>query len=373
MTNLKPMIAATLSRTLMAALAFALAGMLTSSLWAQGPSRGGSGRDRGRSFDPGEMLRRLDEDHNGKLEGKELEGRGGDFARRLLTGTGMQDGKSISVDAAADAIKKAREKREAGVESASMSFGTSSDTKPASGFDAAPPVAGKSYEQRYGKSIVDMVMGVMGKYDANKNHFLDGPEWKQVQWKDDPVQDDKNKDGRLSIEELCERVIRTNGSKNKSSKDDKKSDDRGKEANATTPEYAKSLLRMYDRNKSGFLEKEEWSRLSGNPIEFDKNKDGKLSAEELAERSNRFIKGKSGGDSGDTAKFETYRFLSPTERLPKGLPDWFTSNDKDADGQIMMHEFSSIWTAAKATEFDTYDLNHDGIITPNECLDSAKD
>ena len=134
---------------LMLTLSVVQAVTLTSSLWAQGPP--GGGRDRGRSFDPGEMLRRLDEDHNGKLEGKELEGRGGDFARRLLTGTGMEESKSFSVDAAADAIKKVREKREAGVESASMSFGAASDAKPASGFDAAPPIAGKSYEQRYGK------------------------------------------------------------------------------------------------------------------------------------------------------------------------------------------------------------------------------
>ena len=215
-------------------------------------------------------------------------------------------------------------------------------------------------------------MGVMGKYDTNKNHFLDGPEWKQVQWKDDPAQDDKNKDGRLSIEELCERVIRTSGSRDKSSKDDKKPSESGK-PDSKSPEYAKSLLRMYDRNKSGVLEKEEWSKLSGNPMEFDKNKDGKLSVDELAERSSRFIKGGSRGESGDTPKYETYRFLSPTERLPKGLPDWFTSNDKDADGQIMMHEFSTTWSVSKATEFDTYDLNHDGVITPDECLAVGKE
>ena len=66
------------------------------------------------------------------------------------------------------------------------------------------------------------------------------------------------------------------------------------------------------------------------------------------------------------------RFLKPTERLPKGLPDWFAAKDTDGDGQVTMAEFASEWTPEKIAEFARYDLNHDGIITAAECLKADK-
>ncbi|PQO25424.1 hypothetical protein C5Y96_24085 [Blastopirellula marina] len=321
------------------------------------------------------MLRRMDQDRNGKIEGSELEGRGGEFVRRILTGTGMENSNSINVEDASKAVQKAREKREAGVESASMSFGAASDAKPAAGFDAPPPVNGKSLEERYGKTIVDQVMGIMSRYDKNKNHYLDGPEWSEVRWRDDPTQDDKDKDGRLSIEELCLRVVRSNGGQS-SGRDEGRSEDRGsgdRGVDARFRLYAESLLKQNDRNGNGVLEKDEWSRLRGNPSDYDKNGDGKITVEELTQRSESFGQGRSSRSvSNEKPKQETYRFLTATERLPKGLPDWFLSNDQDADGQIMMHEFTTSWSTSKVSEFNEYDLNGDGVITPKEALESGK-
>jgi Ca2+-binding EF-hand superfamily protein len=62
------------------------------------------------------------------------------------------------------------------------------------------------------------------------------------------------------------------------------------------------------------------------------------------------------------------RFLTPTERLPKGLPAWFLAKDVHGNGQITMAEFASEWTSETAAEFNRYDLNHDGIITAAEVL-----
>ena len=62
------------------------------------------------------------------------------------------------------------------------------------------------------------------------------------------------------------------------------------------------------------------------------------------------------------------RFLTPKERLPKGLPEWFLEKDADGDGQVCMAEFASDWTPDVVAEFERYDLNHDGVITPAECL-----
>ncbi len=401
----------------------AVVALTTEALFAQGPSRGGFGgrgpggdfrrdrggddgdrrrdddRDRGRGrddddrggdrdrgdrdrgdrgrggWDPAEMLKRMDRDRNGKIEGDELEGRGGDFVRRILNGTGMEGNSSINIDDASKAIQKVREQREAGVESANMSFGAESDAQPASGFDAPPPVSGKSLEEKYGKTIVDQVMGIMSRYDKNKNHYLDGPEWSEVRWRDDPTQDDKNKDGRLSIEELCQRVVRSNGGRS-GDRDERRSEDGGsgdRGGDDRFRQYAESLLRQNDRNRNGVLEKDEWSRLRGNPADYDKNGDGKITVEELTQRSESFGRGRSSrGESSDKPRQETYRFLTATERLPKGLPDWFTRNDLDADGQIMMHEFTTSWSSSKVSEFNQYDLNNDGVITPKEALESGK-
>jgi len=340
--------------------------------------QGDRGRgDRGRGgWDPTEMLRRMDRDRNGKIEGDELQGRGGDFVRRILNGTGMENSNSVNIDEASKAIEKVREQREAGIESGSMNFGAVSDAEPAVGFDAPPPVNGKSLEERFGKSVYDQVTGIMSRYDKNKNHYLDGPEWSDVRWRDDPTQDDKNKDGRLSMEELAERMVRSSGGRS-SDRDDRRSGDRDggdRGGDDRFRQYAESLLRQNDRNKSGVLEKDEWSRLRGNPADYDKNGDGRITIEELTERSENFGRGRSSrSNSSDKPRQETYRFLTATERLPKGLPDWFLRNDLNADGQIMMHEYTTYWSSSKVGEFNTYDLNGDGVITPKEVLGSNRD
>jgi hypothetical protein len=63
-----------------------------------------------------------------------------------------------------------------------------------------------------------------------------------------------------------------------------------------------------------------------------------------------------------------YRFKTPHERLPKGIPDWFIEKDANRDGQIMMAEFATRWNNALVAEFLQFDRNGDGIVTPKECL-----
>ena len=64
----------------------------------------------------------------------------------------------------------------------------------------------------------------------------------------------------------------------------------------------------------------------------------------------------------------SYRFLTPAERLPDGLPGLFTSKDRDRDGQVTMAEFARTWTEETFAEFNRWDLNRDGWITASECL-----
>ena len=153
-------------------------------------------------------------------------------------------------------------------------------------------------------------------------------------------------------------------------------------ANTQLKRYAKSLLMQYDKDKSGQLEKDEWSRMRGNPEQADRNGDDILSVNELAQHLSTYGNrrdGKAGSDSG-TKRTSTRgsratrrpgdpaRFLRPHERLPKGLPEWFVRKDADGDGQISMAEFSTSWTAGKRQEFNAADINRDGFIVPQESL-----
>ena len=143
--------------------------------------------------------------------------------------------------------------------------------------------------------------------------------------------------------------------------------------------FADGLIQRYDENKNGVLEKEEWSKMRGEWAPADTDGDGKISKEELSRRLAEMngSKPSSGGESrpespssgsATPVSAKSYRFRSPYDRLPDGLPSWFRDRDKDRDGQVLMAEFADRWTQETYREFAKYDLNGDGIITPQECL-----
>lgn len=143
-------------------------------------------------------------------------------------------------------------------------------------------------------------------------------------------------------------------------------------------------MRQHDRNHNGRLEGDEIREMPGEHRSADRNRDGVITRDELAVRLEEYSRsrdrdhdsrdgGSSDSDrsrSGSSQQHErkTYRFLSPAERWPEGLPDWFARKDTDGDGQVAMAEYASFWTISSANEFGRYDLNGDGIITPRECL-----
>ena len=181
----------------------------------------------------------------------------------------------------------------------------------------------------------------------------------------------------------------------KSSKDDSKKEKEDDRRTARVRAYAQSLMKQFDKNKNGVLDKEEWSKMRGNPGESDVNKDGKLTVDELTARlssysrrsssrggwfsrsrsresSSSSTRRKSGGDQK-----QSYRFLTPTERLsesmPRGLRETFLKADKNGDGQIAMDEFASFWSKSKVEEFTDLDYNNDGVITPLEYVAAKTD
>ena len=282
----------------------------------------------------------------------------------------------------------------------------------APGFNVPLEVPGGNLEDRYDKRVIDRAeKETLPRYDRDKDGFLSFEEAKDGKWDPPVVDSDLDKDGRLSRFELYERYAKmmnlppktsvvygtaASGSGAKLGETAVGASDHAKVA-----EYAKGLLNQYDKNKSGVLEKDEWKEMKAEHHAADTNKDSIITVDELTvklaafansssssstasaspsantagppasggsdqQRRKWWAKDGAGGknEKGDGKK--SYRVPTATERLPKGLPDWFARNDTDADGQVMMAEYMTDFTESKAAEFAKYDLNGDGVITPRE-------
>jgi hypothetical protein len=156
---------------------------------------------------------------------------------------------------------------------------------------------------------------------------------------------------------------------------------------ATIRTHAEAMIKQNDKDHSGALERDkgEWEGVRDAKA-IDKDRNNIITLEEMTAFQLAQNGGKPAKKADPAAKpaaapvqpdplvksVKTYRVLSPIERLPEGLPDWFARDDANGDGQVSMSEFTHDWTPTKAAEFTRYDLNGDGIITTDECLKVEK-
>jgi Ca2+-binding EF-hand superfamily protein len=276
-------------------------------------------------------------------------------------------------------------------------------------------------ELEYDAKVRDhMNREVLRRYDRNGNGMLEiGDETKDGRWSPELSESDTNQDGRLDKAELLERYAKKFGLPRKAKgsvaalgSGSAASSSNGSSSGASTAgtndkvrDYARGLLNRYDSNKNGVLEKEEWQEMKPDYHAADLNKDNVITLDELAAKLAGYAKpsvststaspaagppssstsatnakpvaaprrwwentrgANATGDKGGTK--QPVRFLTPLERLPKGLPDWFLRSDTNSDGQVMMSEYATSWSETTVTAFGQYDLDSDGIITPEECL-----
>lgn len=387
------------------------------------------GDDRSRDFDPREVIRMADDNNDGMVDPSEVGTRSGYYIRRAAERAGLDMTKPIAVNQLLPALEAVRTERSGGSSSSSgattsqpagtpavAGFGQPEATPKAVGFNvplsvnAAAPIA-----QRFDQRVIDYVNEMLRERDANKNGVLEKNEW-TGRWSTPAADSDTNKDGILDMQELCVRISNRynvgrpgstpTSTTPASSSPSTPSTSPSPEANDTERyrKYAEGFIRQYDANKDGKLDRDEASKMRPEHQSADVNKDGVITQEELQARLQSYASGSSGGSSsggssaerdrdggdergrrygprrGESASDKTaaagprksYRISSPTERLPRGLPDWFLRSDTDADGQVSMAEFTTSWTEQLAAEFEKNDLNGDGIITPAECLPEAK-
>jgi hypothetical protein len=183
--------------------------------------------------------------------------------------------------------------------------------------------------------------------------------------------------------------------------------------------YAGTLIDQYDADGDGELSQTEWEQMGGAPKLADRDRDGRLTAAELADHIAKYgrrrrillmpgpqeefvgfpsllraeekasrdrgdrlesdMTGQPGmpqnrlGDSAPTSKKKlTPRFTVSRSRMPEGLPSWFRTLDRNGDGQLTLAEFSPEGQPADVAEYGQYDLNRDGLLTPDEYIQSIK-
>jgi len=174
-------------------------------------------------------------------------------------------------------------------------------------------------KQRYDRRVLEMVEGIMRRYDRDRNKILDVSEWRRMSRGGDPRKGDFNHDGRLTRAELAEAVSR-----------------RLKEEGG-------------DRGDRGRGDRGSRAR---------RGSDGKKEEEKPVTAAYRINGATRFGDR------TSFRLLGRSDGKMDNLPSWF--NDKNGDGQMTLDEMPGFSLREKLRDFDDRDFNRDGFITLSE-------
>ena len=374
-------------------------------------------------FNPDDMIRRIEEldaNKNGQIEPNEAEGRARYMVEGMARGAGLDTSKPIPLDKLKEAMRQRMQRGPGGPppddrrDGGNSNPSTSSAAKPvtttvlAFGLDTqretplgfGTPMDGPSMDalaKKYDRSTMDRVAEKFRENDKNKNGILESNEWPGLSSRTNPKDWDKNKNGILTREEVAEHYASYSRGSSSSgffsggppggpfggpfggpppgTSSSSSSSSGSSSPDSKIQSYADSLLKQYDDNKDGSLQEAEWSKMRSEHHAADRNGDKVITRQELFDRLLSSSRGSSGGGSSYSSRGgskpgdrKSYRALTPTERLPKGLPSWFARDDANADGQVSMAEYASAWSDAKVAEFLKYDQNGDGLITAKECL-----
>ena len=325
---------------------------------------------------PSDFLKRYDRNNNGMIDPGELEGRMGDFLKRMAENNPRLDfSRPVPLDRLTQEFQRMREER--------MRSGGGS---PFGGSGGGGPSGGRM--SRGGPSG-----GFMGRGGPGGGPGGGPPSGRRDRGSSDQS-NSPYRNTTIEVEPLVPtfgidmELIPPSGF--------------GAEADLFTIEVteqdrreAERAFGYYDRNRDGKIDSGEMGRSrygSDLPL-FDRNRDGYITVTEMefryaqrrANNAGGSSTASSGRDSGKSSDKDddsesagwradrdtdrkSYRRPAPVEGAPEGLPDWFPRDDADGDGQVAMAEFSVTWSDSVMNDFSQFDLNQDGIITPQECL-----
>lgn len=319
------------------------------------------------SFGPADFLKRLDRNGNGMIDLDEMQGSASYMIQRLARDNPkINTSQPISIKALSKEMDRLRKQRSGNssqsssssrisVSSSSSSTSSSTSTKkdkplvPGFGVEnELPPIpgfgeAGKVETIEVTEQDIQYSERSFRYYDRNRDGKIDTEEMSRSR-SSDLKQYDKNEDGELTVKELAVRYARMRLDREK---------------------YSKSNRSSSSRSSSNSSNGTARYTFSSNPSQR-----GSYSFNRGSNSSSR-SKSSSKASSSSTVPSDdrkSYRFLTPAERLPSGVPQWFTDRDRDGDGQVQMSEYTDLWTDSLAEEFAGFDDNGDGIITPKEVM-----
>lgn len=230
-------------------------------------------------------------------------------------------------------------------------FGNDFEPLPVPGFESLAETE-DDWESQFDRRTLEMVRDIIRRYDRDRSGVLEREEWANGQWRTDPAASDLDNDGRLTAKELAMRLAQS-----RSTEGDREGD-RGRGSWGSRGGDS-------DRGRGGWGgrggEGGGWGGRGGEG-------GGWFGSRESSDSPPETRPSTTSSTRNDKPTATSYRFKTPTERLPKGMPEWFARLDINGDGQISMAEFASEWSVAQAAEFRSWDHNGDGIITPGECL-----
>ncbi len=439
----------TLARTRLC-LGVALAMMTAAPALAQDDNDEGRERPR-RQFDIKAFVNKLDQNQNGYLEPGEMS----DRTKRFIDTLGFKTDQPVKVDliikkvnrAKAEAQEEQRRKLlEANRKVPGFGVVTESESTGVPGFGGeatkedgprkVPDFSGasgnKSFEQltlEYGAEAVRQVQDTLRRYDLNRSGVLEADEIQKAKWgRPEPAESDTNQDGKLTREELAARYAGRSASRSRRGESNRdESESRGSrrsggssadsgrsggndlksrmeryrervraEAEGRKPEssrseqpdrssrsgpqtynagseryqrYADALIRQYDKDKDGKLSKEEVSAMRRPPAGADADGDGVITRDELIDSISGATKQQGSasetGASSNDSRSRSSRGSSESSRSNSRSVS-FSENDTNGDGQLQMHEFAREWNDEILREFKAKDKNGDGVITRDE-------
>lgn len=332
------------------------------------------------------ILRRMDADGSGSLESEEVAERVRPYVRRCAELAGLDPSGPLALDALEDALWEQYGNRSRSPSPAprpTLPPATASADEPVPGFGPVndqPPIPGFG-PQGQGAVRVERVdreraADRLRRYDSNRDGYMDRREAGRGRWSDDPFRYDRNQDGKLSLRELAERYAKRRLDEQSRSDRSRSSSSRGQSGRGSSEEERRRAREEEQRRRERYRGMREHWRLAMSLMgRYDLDDDDVLNRNESrsmgipSAAADTDLDGRV--DRGELAQWLAERSAKSTQPLPRGLPTWFAQRDADGDGQVMMAEFAEEWDEQKAAEFAEYDLNRDGVIMPQECLDAS--